>query len=228
MGTEKQMNWCLCMTDVALLTLSGGELCVLLTKRKSQPHQGKWGLPGVMVNPEIDENVESAALRALSSKAKVTQAYVEQLEAFSGWDRDPRGFSISYAHLCAACEKDLDLPKDADVRLVPVDEALGMDLAFDHEKILQSAVLRLRNKVSYSSLPAHLLPEKFTLGELQSAYETLLSTKLDKSAFRKKMSELDFLEECSGEMKRGSNRPAQLYTINRGKPLALLRRTLAP
>ena len=225
--TGLNLNLPIAFVDVVLLSLVEDELKVLLCKRKEEPLKGKWALPGVMVNPESDENIEQAALRALKFKGQIGNGYVEQLEGFSGWDRDPRGFSISYAHLCVMSSDQINLGNDGFIKLVCVEDALGMQLAFDHIKILESGVARLRSKVSYSSLPAHLLPAQFTLAQLQKAYEVLLETKLDKSAFRKKIAEMGFVRAVNGAMKHGANRPAQCYEINKNIPLALFRRTLA-
>jgi len=87
------------------------------------------------------------------------------------------------------------------------------ELAFDHADILACAVTRLRNKVEYTSLPVHLLPEKFTLPDLQRVYEQILDRRMDKSAFRKRIAEANFLEPIPGEKLLASNRPAQMYRI---------------
>jgi len=99
-------------------------------------------------------------------------------------------------------------------------------LAFDHAEILASAVGRLRSKVEYTSLPVHLLPPKFTLPDLQRVYEQILGRRIDKSAFRKRMAEADFLEPVEGERRPASNRPAQIYRIKRGLTTIFFDRTI--
>ena len=98
-----------------------------------------------------------------------------------------------------------------------------MALAFDHQVILETAINRLRNKVEYTSLPAYLLPEAFTLSELQRTYEIVLGRKLEKSAFRTRILSTDLVEPLP-DFKLGSNRPAQLYKIkDRSQPVLFLR-----
>ncbi len=105
-------------------------------------------------------------------------------------------------------------------------DAVGVTLAFDHADILRAGLRRLRAKVEYSSLPVHLLPAAFTLGELQAVYERILGRRLDKSAFRKRVAEVDFVEPVPGEMRRGSNRPAQVYRLKPGLTTAFFDRTI--
>ena len=99
-------------------------------------------------------------------------------------------------------------------------------LAFDHANILETAVNRLRSKVEYTSLPVHLLPPKFTLPDLQHVYEQILGRQIDKSAFRKRMAEADFVEPIEGERRPASNRPAQIYRIKRGLSTIFFDRTI--
>ena len=98
--------------------------------------------------------------------------------------------------------------------------------AFDHSNIFHSALARLRDKVEYSTLPVHLLPAGFTLGELQSVYERILGRRLDKSAFRKRIAEADFVEPVPGEMRRASNRPAQVYRLKKARSTTFFDRTI--
>lgn len=221
----------LAVADTALMTVEDDVLKVLLVKRGEEPFVGQWALPGVMVRPDLDEDLRAAALRALMDKATVSAPYVEQLEAFSGKERDPRGWSASYAHVCLLPREKIKLKAGRgteEAKFFPLDEAMGMDLAFDHNKILKAAAMRVRNKVSYSSLPAQLMPDSFTITELQKMYEVILGQELDKSAFRKKIAETEFIRPIEGEFRHGANRPAQLYEIDREEPLAVFRRTLTP
>ena len=105
-------------------------------------------------------------------------------------------------------------------------EGVAMPLAFDHAAILGTALTRLRNKVEYSTLPAHLLPARFTLGELQSVYERILGRRLDKSAFRKRVAEAAFVEPVPGALRRASNRPAQLYRLKAAQATVFFDRTI--
>ncbi len=112
-------------------------------------------------------------------------------------------------------------------RLIDADTSLA-DLAFDHAVILAAALSRIRNKVEYSTLPVQLLPGAFTLGDLQSVYQRILGRRLDKSAFRTRMAEADFVEPIAGEMRRASNRPAHFYRAKPGRGTTFFDRTIRP
>lgn len=230
---ERSKDWTfpLLFADVVMLTLENERLKVVLMQRSEAPERGKWSLPGVMVRPDMDSSVTAAALRAVRGKTDIVAPYLEQLCDFSGPDRDPRGWSSSYAYVCLMPVADIHLKAGGStqaVKLFDVEAALSLSLAFDHGEMLAAGLARLRSKVNYSSLPAHLLGPKFTLTELMTTYEVILGQKLDKSAFRKKVLEADFVVPLENEFKTGPNRPAQLYEINAVDGLVLLRRNLTP
>lgn len=230
---EKSKKWTmpLLFADVVILTVQDGMLKVLLTRRSEAPEKGKWSMPGVMARPDMDESMTGAAMRAAQKKTATLAPYLEQLRDFSGPHRDPRGWSSSYAYLCLMPEDQIHVDAGAGVdlaQLFSVEEAADMDLAFDHGQMLDAALVRIRNRVNYSSLPAHLLGPRFTLTELKTAYEIILEQRLDKSAFRKKVHEAGFVRPVDGEFRTGANRPAQLYEIDRNEQLAVFRRNLTP
>ena len=129
--------------DVVILTLEGEELKVLLTERDKGPFEGRLALPGGYVHTDEDADTESAARRVLKQKVDAGGFHMEQLQTFSGPARDPRGYSISVSYL--ALVPPSHLPKGA--LLMPVEEASG--LAFDHDRIVQAGVDRLRRKAAY-------------------------------------------------------------------------------
>jgi 8-oxo-dGTP diphosphatase len=198
--------------DIILFSFVDGRLRVLLIRRKQTPFAGTWALPGGFV--QIDEALEEAALRELWEETNVGDVYLEQLYTFGQPDRDPRTRVITVAYFA----------------LLSTDQALGLDvqgrsdaddaawwniytlptLAFDHDRIIQYAVQRLRWKLEWTALGFLLLPEEFTLSELQKVYETVLNEPLDKRNFRRKMLAADVLEE-SGNLREGDHRPAKLY-----------------
>ncbi len=202
--------------DVVLLTLKDKRLQVALMKRLQEPFKGVLALPGGYVHPEEDADVAFAAYRVLREKMQLRPPYLEQLGTFSGARRDPRGWSISVCHLALVAPDAV-----ADTQWFPADKLPR--LAFDHAKLIASAVTRVRNKSSYSALPAYLLPELFTLSELQNIYSEVLGEPLEKSSFRRKLRDLDFLEEVPGAFQGGKQRPAQLYRL---KGMALFDRTI--
>ena len=213
--------------DLVILALSEAGIDVLLMERGSEPFAGEWALPGGWIHVDEDADLETAARRVLREKTGVETPYLEQLQTFGDAARDPRGWSLSVAYVALISTDEVELRRGAnaaDVAWSPVaGEAVALPLAFDHAEILVNALTRLRNKVEYSTLPVHLLPAAFTLGELQSVYERILGRPLDKSAFRKRVAEASFAEPIPGAMRRASNRPAQLYRLKQARLDHLLR-----
>lgn len=210
----------ICTVDVVLLTLQGKRLKVALLRREKEPYAGALALPGGYVHPQEDRDTLDAAQRVLREKTGVQSPYLEQLETFSGPTRDPRGWSVSVAHYALVPLAVLQGQGSQALELVDVEDLKG--LPFDHASIVQAAVARLRNKSAYSSLPAHLCDEQFTMAELQSVYEAVMGTSLNKVSFLRKVDELGLAEPIEGEFRRGDHRPAQLYRLR-----AQLRRSLA-
>jgi 8-oxo-dGTP diphosphatase len=194
--------------------LEEADLKVLLIERDIEPFRGKWALPGGFV--QMDETLEAAAHRELHEETGLEKIYLEQLFTFGAVDRDPRGrvVSVSYFALVNLVEKRIRAGTDAsNVRWFSVNELPA--LAFDHKTILGTALERLRGKVRYQPIGFELLPDRFTLTELQTLYETVLETTLDKRNFRKKIESYQLLRD-SGEMQRGkAHRAARLYTFDR-------------
>ena len=202
--------------DVVLLALKDGRLHVALMKRPQEPFKGVLALPGGYVHAEEDADVGVAAYRVLRDKMRLHPPYLEQLGTYSGARRDPRGWSLSVCHLALVAADAV-----ADSHWFPTDSLPR--IAFDHAKLIAAAVTRVRNKSSYSALPGYLLPELFTLSELQAIYSQLLGEPLEKSSFRRKLRDLDFLEEVPGAFQGGKQRPAQLYRL---KGMAVFDRTI--
>jgi ADP-ribose pyrophosphatase YjhB (NUDIX family) len=216
--------------DVVILALRDGRLHVVLTKRGAEPFRGAWALPGGYIHTEEDANLDAAARRILRQKAGIETPYVEQLQGFGNGQRDPRGWSVTFAYFALIAADGLVLKEGANAEEVAWREVDGgrvhTALAFDHADIVAAAVTRLRNKVEYTSLPVHLLPAKFTLPDLQRVYEQILGRRMDKSAFRKRIAEADFLEPVPGEKRPASNRPAQIYRLKPGAATTFFDRTI--
>jgi 8-oxo-dGTP diphosphatase len=210
--------------DVVLFTLLEGRLHVVLLKRDKEPYSGQLALPGGYVHTETDANSRAAARRTLEFKTGLKAPYLDQLYTFSGPDRDPRGWSFSVTYYALVNEALLARRKSEAVVLVPV--AVLPELAFDHNEIIEFAMKRLQDKSSYSTLPCYLLPREFTLSQLQATYELVMACKLEKSSFRRKLEDLDFLEPVDGKFQIGKHRPAQLYRIRKEKSLAVFDRTV--
>jgi 8-oxo-dGTP diphosphatase len=199
--------------DVAVFTLAEHRLRVLLIKRANNPTPGAWALPGSILKPGVDRDVDDTALRALASKTRVVLPHLEQVTTRSGPDRDPRGWSVSVLYY-ALLPGD-QLPAVAGDKTEAIEwcdpERPGHRLAFDHAQLLAAALATLRDKVERGALPLHLLPGKFTLTDVQRACEAILGRELDKGAFRRRIADQPTLVPLPGEFLRGPQRPAQLY-----------------
>ena len=210
------MNNITCTVDVVLLTLvnEGKDLAVALLERDKEPYAGQLALPGGFIHPEEDGDTRDAAERTLLAKTGIKSPYLEQLGTFSGPSRDPRGWSLSVAYYALVPAEVLKQAGNAQVQLKSVESLRG--LPFDHRDIVQEAVTRLRNKSAYSTLPAYFCGEQFTLPRLQAIYEAVLGEPINKVSFRRRMVELDAIEEVPGAMlMEGAHRPAQLYRLKR-------------
>ncbi|MCF6252477.1 MAG: NUDIX hydrolase [Methylococcaceae bacterium] len=198
--------------DIVLLSIKNAKLHVALVKRENQPYQGDQALPGGYVHEQEDNNCFDSATRVLKTKTGIKSPYLEQLETFSGKYRDPRGWSITVAYFALVSLEVIESMANPLVSLVDVDQL--NELPFDHIKIITNAVNRIRNKSQYSSLPCFLAGDSFTLPALQKTYEICLDDKLHKVSFRRKIDEMDILEEIEGELARvGAHRPAKIYRL---------------
>jgi 8-oxo-dGTP diphosphatase len=212
--------------DTVLFTIVAGELHLFLLRRDiaTEPFAGMLALPGGYVRTGTDADSRATARRILEHKTNIRVPYLEQLYTFSGPDRDPRGWSLSVAYYALVNEKVMLPHAIKNGLLVPV--SVIPELAFDHNEIVDVALKRLRDKSRYSALPCYLLPPEFTLPELQATYEITMGCPLDKSSFRRKLDELEFLELLEGKLKAGKHRPAQLYRVRKDKSLVLFDRTV--
>jgi len=201
--------------DIVVYGYDGGkQLKLLLIRRGSDPFKGHWALPGGFV--DMDEDLETAALRELEEETGVKDLFVEQLFTFGKPGRDPRGRVISVAYFALVNLQDHPAvaASDADkAEWFPISEL--PDLAFDHADIIGIANSRLAAKVRYQPIGFELLPEEFTLGQLQQLYETVLNVKdgFNKRNFRTRILRTGILEEV-GRQQNVAHRPAVLYKFN--------------
>lgn len=214
--------------DVVIFSLIEDTLKVLLIRRKHWPFQGMWAIPGGFVR--MDESLEEAATRELAEETGVTDMFMEQLYTFGNPQRDPRTRVITVAYFAV-------VPSDAIVHHEAGTDAAetawhAMDdlpeLAFDHRQILDYALTRLRYKLEYTMVGFELLPDVFTLSELQHAYELILDEELDKRNFRRKILSADVLEDTGKKKREGEGRPAQLYRYKENAIAEVKARRLFP
>src|SRR5579859_1819431 len=199
--------------DVVMMSLRQRDLQVLLVKRRSWPYEGMWAIPGGFVN--MDESLETAAKRELQEETNVQDVYLEQLYTFGDPGRDPRTRVITVVYFALLDSERLQVKAGDDAADVSWFSVYHLPpLAFDHAKILQYALDRLRGKLQYTQIAFNLLPEQFTLRELQRVYEIILHCKLDKRNFRKKILSTGILEDTGEKKMEGTHRPARLYRFN--------------
>lgn len=197
--------------DTAIFTLRQDQLQVLLIRRKHWPYEGMWAIPGGFVH--MDESLEAAARRELAEETGVEgpDIYLEQLYTFGDPGRDPRTRVITVAYYALISSDRLRLHADSDASAADWFPAYQPPLlAFDHREILSYALRRLRYKIEYTAVAFQLLPETFTLTELQEAFEHILAEKLDKRNFRRKVLAAEILEPTPYS-RGGDHRPARLY-----------------
>jgi 8-oxo-dGTP diphosphatase len=200
-----------------IFTLRDRRLQVLLIQRKSWPFEGAWAIPGGFV--QMDESLEQAARRELEEETGVRDIYLEQLRAFGDPARDPRTRVITVAFMALVSSDKLVLQAAtdaADARWFPIDQ-LPVPLAFDHAAILEYALAALRRRLESGNIARELLPNRFTLTQLQEVYETLLGQSVDKRNFRKWVLAANLVLPTD-QTARGPHRPAQLYEFALGSP----------
>jgi 8-oxo-dGTP diphosphatase len=191
---------------------AGPGLQILLIERGITPFLGMQALPGGFVRP--GETLEVAARRELQEETGLSETFLEQLYTFGNPNRDPRGWVITVAYY-ALVFTGYRLVATADARAVAWHQVNDLpQLAFDHAEIVALALERLRGKIRYRPIGFELLPEKFTLPQLQRLYETVLGRELDKRNFRKKVLSYGLLTELEEYEQNVPRRPGQLYRFD--------------
>ena len=216
MNTKKQspnsLKFAVLATDVVCFRIIDGNLSVLLGKVTTAPaFIGKWALIGGLILP--NETADRSAERHLSDKAGLSDVFKEQLYTFSDINRDPRGRVVSVSYMALMPENAQSESKShVETKWVQTNSLPG--LAYDHNKIVDYAINRLRAKIGYTNIAQYLLPDRFTLSELQSVYEIVTGKELDKRNFRKKILASGMVRNIKLKKKEGVMRPAALYTFS--------------
>lgn len=201
--------------DCIIFGFDRKELKLLLIKRDFEPEKGKWSLMGGFLQKQ--EGLDEAASRILNNLTGLKNIYLEQLYAYGEIDRDPveRTISIAYYALIDILTHDEELVEQHSASWFSIDEI--PDLIFDHEEMVEAALKRLRYKASHQPVGFELLPEKFTLPELQRLYEGIYDTQLDKRNFRRRILSMDVLIKTDEKQKKYSKKGAYLYEFDEDK-----------
>jgi 8-oxo-dGTP diphosphatase len=209
--------------DAIVFQITNGALEVLLIERANDPFKGSWALPGGY--NASGETTTAALHRIVEQKAGVDTekdlAYIEQLYTFDTVDRDPRGHAVSVTYM--GCGRDITI-REANSHTAFLDVANLPKLAYDHASIINYALQRLRAKMTYTNAVSAFLEKKFTLTQLQTAYEIVFDREFDKRNFRKKFLSLDLISETGDMWRDGAHRPAKLYEF-KSKKLQVLERS---
>ena len=201
-------------TDCVIFGFDGERLQVLLIERGIEPFKGRWAFPGGFI--KMDETAEEGALRELKEETGMENAFIQQFHTFSNPLRDPRERVITIAFYALVGIQEVKGGDDAaSARWFPLDEIPA--LAFDHDHMLRMATQRLRQEIHFHPIGFELLPEKFTLRELQSLYEAILGITFDRRNFAKKMLHLEILNELDETVWPTPKREAKLFSFNAGK-----------
>ncbi len=199
--------------DVVALTVLRGELCALVVRRGEPPYVGAWALPGGFVGEQ--EDLADAATRELAEETGVRVDGLEQLATYGTPGRDPRGRTVTVAHLAVIpWAPEAQAGSDAtDAEWRPVSALVGSDApAFDHARILADGVERTRSKLEYTDLAARFVPDEFTISELRAVYDVIWGSELDPGNFHRKVVGTEgFVVETGERRAGGSGRPARMF-----------------
>ncbi len=211
----KSQEGILVAVDCIIFGFDGQQLQALLIKRGFEPEKGKWSLMGGFVNP--NESTDDAAIRVLYQLTGMKNIYMEQLYCFSNVNRDAAGrvISVAYFALINIAEYNEQLQQDHEARWFPMDKIPY--LIFDHKEMMAKAKERLQQKVSNHPIGFELLPEKFTLPQLQNLYEAIYEQELDKRNFTRKILALGILNKLNEKEKESSRKGAFYFVFDKNK-----------
>lgn len=201
-------------TDCVIFGYDGKDLKILLVERGIPPFKGMWALPGGYL--QMEEDSIDGAKRELFEETGLKDAYIEQFRTFAAVDRDPRGRVITIAHLALVKISEVHGGDDAaraqwfSLKDVP-------QLAFDHDMILREAMKHLRQKIHFEPVGFELLPEVFTMPQLQNLYESILEVHFDRRNFAAKMLHIGILEPTGDRPAGASNRIPVTYRFDKEK-----------
>lgn len=201
-------------TDCVIFGFDGTNLKVLFVERGIEPYKGRWALPGGFMR--MDESAEEGALRELKEDTGLEGAYIKQFGTFTAPNRDPRERVITIAFYALVKLQEVKGADDAaDARWFDLDKVPS--LAFDHDMILRTALNELRKQIHFEPVGFELLPEKFTIKELQNLYEAILDVNFDRRNFYNKMKRFEILDQLEERAMPTPKKEAFLFRFNAEK-----------
>ncbi len=207
------LSTALISVDLVAFRLSGDHLQFLAHRQTCLSGIKSLVLPAGRIEPTVDITLEDTTVRQLKKLTNTAASYFEQVITIGDSVRDSRGWSLTVVYY-ALLNKEADEVLSSDACWVDIkDGKIQQNMAYDHENLVLEALERLQNKVQYSSLPIHLLPEEFTLSDIRNVFDAILDKSPPMRSIRNRFLKGDLLED-TGRQRRGSNRPASLYTIN--------------
>lgn len=199
--------------DNLIFGLDHGQLKLMLVKHNVGPAKGHWALPGGFIRR--DENLRDAAARLLEELTGVRDLYLEQLKTFGRVDRFPHDRVVTIAYYALVSAENITLVAGHKTYEAMWFNARELpELVYDHSEIVEHGLKFLRHKVCHEPIGFNLLPEKFTLLQLQELYEAILDVRLDKPNFRRKMMKMDLLAPCNEKQQGVPHRAANLYRFD--------------
>lgn len=195
----------------------GKQLKILLHKKTTEPMKGHWSLPGEMVYP--NEEIEQKVDKLIETFTGLTQFYKKQIRAFADTSRHPLGRVIGIGYYAFVDLNQFKTNKDANFKGEWFDFRAIPELAFDHNEIAAAGYRRLLAKMTTQLTGFELLPEEFTLSQLQNLYEGILGLSLDKRNFRRKVLSHDVIIDLNKPLQPydGSGKAPMLHKLDRGK-----------
>lgn len=196
--------------DIVIFAMIDSELNVLLVKRNLAPQQGMLALPGGFIDLQLDNDIAETAYRKLFEKTGIKSPYLEQVASIGNKSRDIRGWSLTVLYYALINIDKIKQEKGLNNFWTPIQKLSKRELAFDHKLLIETAQNRLREKTLYTALPVELMPELFTLTELQTTFETILEKKLPIKSFRRRILNANILHPTD-KSKLSGKRHAQLF-----------------
>lgn len=200
--------------EMVLFSLQGNQLYIYLQPYADDYSTGQWVLPHANKILLQDQTLEDVVHRNVSALDLGTLAYLEQVKTIGSNARDPRGWSLAVVYY-GFIRRDSVKAKPQTGHWHALEHLDTLSFAHDHAMIMKDSLQRLQNKALYTSVPAFMLEEEFTLRDLQSAFEAILGFPIEKKSFRRRMQEAKLLKETN-HVRHANHRPAQLFTLLHG------------